>query len=329
MPISDKKLLIEKVEKDLANELTAAKLESVLAILSTAMNDFDVTRTILCPEENADSDELLEAFLTAKAIEGRSPKTIERYRYIISKLIQSVNAPVAKMNVYHIRKYLTDCKANGHSDSTIAGNTSVFQSFFGWLHREGLIPKNPTANISAIKTPKKIRLPYSEVEIEKLREACDNDRDLAIMYFLLATGGRISEVCAINRDDMDMQRMECKVLGKGNKERTVYINAVTAMVLARYLSTRTDSLPALFIGKGSERMKPGGVRAMLKRIGEKAGVDNVHPHRFRRTIATNLIDHGMPIQEVAAFLGHDKIDTTMKYIHVKQENVKTSYHRYC
>lgn len=214
------------------------------------------------------------------------------------------------------------------ADRTLEGYRTVFSSFFGWLYKEKLIQDNPCANLGPIKHMKKVRVPYSEVELEKLKEACQTVRDKTIIYFLLSTGCRISEICGLDRDDIDFMTLECTVLGKGNKERTVFLDDITAMMLKRYLAERKDNSPALFIGKGSERMTPGGVRFRLKTIAERAGVQNVHPHRFRRTLATNLIDRGMPIQEVASILGHDNINTTMTYVYIKKENVKNAYRKY-
>lgn len=326
MPIADKLTLMREVESDLSDVLTAAQLRSVMAKISTTLDTYDVARSTLA-DENASSD-LLDTFLSAKSLEGRSAKTIDLYRYIISKFLSAVNTPVPQINVYHIRKHLSDRKAEGKSDTTIDNSRNILRSFFGWLHREGLIERNPMENIAPIKTQKKVRVPYSAVEIQRLKDACKTDRDLALIQFLHATGGRISEVCGLDRQNIDFRRQECKVLGKGNKERIVYFDSVTAMVLQRYLASRTDDFPALFIGKGTERITPGGVRFRLKTIAESAGVENVHPHRFRRTLATSLIDHGMPIQEVASILGHEKLDTTMKYITVNQSNVRNDYHRY-
>ena len=326
MPVADKLNLMREVEKDLADVLTASQLRAVMATISTTLDTYDVAQTTKA--EGYQFNDMLDTFLSAKSLEGRSAKTIELYRYIISKFLDSVNTPVPKINVYHVRQYLSERKASGISDVTIDNSRSIFRSFFGWLHREGLIERNPMENIAPIKTQKKVRIPYSDVEIQQLKDACKTDRDLALIHFLQATGGRISEVCALDRQNLDFQRRECKVLGKGNKERIVYFDAVTAMVLQRYLASRTDSLSALFIGKGTERIKPGGVRFRLKTIAETAGVENVHPHRFRRTLATSLINHGMPIQEVASILGHEKLDTTMKYITVNQSNVQNDYHRY-
>lgn len=161
-----------------------------------------------------------------------------------------------------------------------------------------------------------------------MKENCTSLRDRAIVCFLLSTGCRISEVCALDRDTIDFSNLECTVHGKGNKNRIVYLDDVTAMLLKRYLYSREDAKPALFVGKGSDRMTPGGIRLMLTKLGEASGVTNVHPHRFRRTLATNLVERGMPIQEVATILGHDKLETTMKYVFINPTSIKNSYKKY-
>ena len=273
-------------------------------------------------------DELLDAYISAKTIEGRSPKTLDRYKYIITKMMKSINIPVRKISVFHIRTYLTKEKQRGLSDRTLEGTREVLSAFFGWLHREGLINSNPISNLGTIKYAKVTRLPYTQVDIEKLKESCNNDRDRAIISFLLSSGCRISEVCALNRTDIDFDNKQCTVLGKGNKERIVYIDDITVLHLKRYLNNREDEYEALFIGKNTKRLQPGGIRYMLKKVANRAEVSNTHPHRFRRTLATSLIDHGMPIQEVAIILGHDKLDTTMGYVYTDNKNVKNSYEKY-
>lgn len=326
MSVADKTVMMKKISEKLNDSLSVSQLTAVMQSIAQTVDDFEIAYS---PVDgfSTNTNELIGEFLSAKTIEGRSPKTIERYRYCINRFMNAVKVPIESINVYHIRKYLMDTKAAGSSDRTIEGYRCVFSSLFGWLHKEGLLSSNPCANIGAIKCAKKVRNAFSSVEIEKLLENCSL-RDRTIVHFLLCTGCRISEVCALNRDDIDFHAMECTVLGKGAKERTVYLDEVTLMLLQRYFLERSDDSPALFSGKGTARMSPGGIRFMLKKLETRAGVENVHPHRFRRTLATNLINHGMPIQEVAFILGHDKIDTTMKYVCVSQTNVRNAYHKY-
>lgn len=325
MSIAEKQLLVDNVLTNMASELTGTQLIALRQCLSDQMESFTIEQA---KTEYNESEDYLGAFISAKQIEGRSPKTIERYEYIIMKLMSAVGVPTKHISVYHLRNYLADMKERGLADRTLEGMRSVFSSYFGWLQKEGLITKNPCANLGPIKYMKKVRLPFSDVELHKIKEQCRSKRDIAIVHFLLSTGCRISEVCSLNRDRIDFDKKECVVLGKGNKERTVYIDNVTALILQRYLDDRKDKSEALFAGKGTDRLKPGGVRKLLNGIGDRAGVENVHPHRFRRTLATNLINRGMTIQEVANILGHENINTTMTYVFVDQANVHNSYERY-
>lgn len=326
MSIADKNLLVKSLENQLGAVLTVTQMTAVMQIVSAELSRYNLEHA----DEEAVPMDLVNAFIDTKKVEGRSDLTLERYTYIIRRFLEKVKVPVEKVNVYHLRNYLSSEKQRGVSDGTLEGAREVFSSFFGWLYKESLIPTNPCNNLSAIKCQKKIRLPYSDIDIQRMKEGCKTDRDRAIVFFLLATGCRISEVCALNRNDLDLNAMECTVLGKGNKERTVYFDSVTALMLKRYLDSRTDDEPALFLSaRRKQRLEPACVRYILKSIEGKQGeLSNVHPHRFRRTLATGLIDSGMPIQDVAAILGHDKLDTTMKYVYLSKENIKSSYRRY-
>ena len=325
MAIEAKATLLNEMERALAAEVTAAERDRILAILTEALDRYDLT---IIQQDGIQQDDLLDAYLSALAIEGRSAKTIERYRYLIGRMMAAVRTQTRQITVYHLRRYLSDEKARGISDRTLESTRQVFSAYFNWLQRERLIDQNPTANLGAIKYQKKEKDIYSDVDIERMKFGCRSLRDRAIVAFLRATGCRISEMCGLDRGDVDLQSLECKVLGKGNKERTVFLDQVAAATLQAYLDTRTDDHPALFIGKGTTRMHPGGIRKMLVDLGAAAHVTHVHPHKFRRTTATNLIRHGMPIQEVAAILGHDKLDTTMQYVVLDKSDIKNSYRKY-
>lgn len=318
--------VVQNVTEQVGDFLTVTQTKKVANILDDELQNYDIVE-LKAGAIDGNSMNLLTMFLDAKRIEGRSEKTIARYQYILERAFKDIGVPIEKITVHHLRGYLMQEKKRGLSDGSLEGVRCTLSSCFSWLNKEGLIPKNPCANIGVIKCQKKIRLPYSAVDIEKLKDSCKTQRDRALISFLLSTGARISEVCALNISDIDFHSMHCKVLGKGNKERTVYINEVTAMELKKYIETRTDIHEALFIGKGSDRMTDQGVRAMLNEVGKAAGVPNVHPHRFRRTLATNLIGRGMPIQEVAFILGHENINTTLKYVHITEQSVESSYRR--
>lgn len=325
MSIAAKQLFLKDLENRLGSIMTVDQLNSALPILSEVVNSYDIEEL---PADDRSSMDMLKAFIEAKEIEGRSSKTLKIYEYLISRFLSGVKAPTEKVTVYHIRSFLMSEKQRGIGDSTLGSLRSVLSSYFGWLHKEGLIQMNPCSNLGTIKCPKVVREPFSKTDIERMKEGCKSPRDKAIIAFLLSSGCRISEVCSLNRTDIDFQTGECKVLGKGNKERIVYLDSVAVMLLRRYLSTRDDAHNALFLGLRNERLEPGGVRVMLKVLGKKTGVANIHPHRFRRTLATNLISRGMPIQEVAAVLGHDKLDTTMRYVYLEKSAIKNSYRKY-
>lgn len=326
MALEAKVSLLNQLEKTLSPVLSAANMPSVMGTLSDVLAEYNVEQnpTTQC------ADDCLEAFISAKQIEGRSEKTLERYNYILGKMIAFVKVPTRNITVFHLRSYMAEEKKRGIADVTLEGTRSVFSSYFGWLHKEGLISQNPCANFSPIKCQKKVKVAYTAVELEELKCACGNLRDKAIMCFLLSTGCRISEVTRLNISDVSLEKRECVVLGKGNKQRTVYLDDVTAALLRLYWATeRNDKSPALFTGRGTSRITPGGIRAMLKRLQRDAHLESVvHPHKFRRTLATTLIHHGMPIQEVAAILGHDKLDTTMKYVCLDKTAIKYSYNKY-
>lgn len=327
MSITAKQFLIKNVAASLAEDLTAKDLDRVRDVLNETLALFEV-ETAQAGKADAETDDLLGAFLDAKRIEGRSEKTLRLYDYRIRQLIDAVDVPIRHVTVFHLRKILMEQKQRGIADRTLAGMRSIYCSFFGWLYNEGLLPANPCANLAPIKVPKVVRLPYTDVELERLREACTSPRDKAIIAFLLSTGCRVSEMCELDKDDVDFSRGEAVVLGKGAKERTVFLGDVAMMHLRRYLMERKDDSPALFASRCSDRLTPNGVRKMLHAAAVRAGVEDVHPHRFRRTLATTLIDHGMPIQEVATVLGHDKLDTTMCYVYQCKEDIHNNYRKY-
>lgn len=324
MAIEAKAVLLKGLEQQLSTQITAADMARVLSAVSDQLAAFDVSQT--AAEDT--QDDLLDAYVSAMRIEGRSEKTIARYTYLIGRMMESVKVNTRSITVYHLRQYLASEKARGISDRTLESNRQVYNAYFNWLFREKLIDDNPVANLGAIKCAKKIKAVFSEADIERMKFCCKTIRDRAILAFMLSTGCRISEMCQLNRDDVDLNTMECRVLGKGNKERIVFLDQVAAMLLREYLAQRTDDSPALFVGRLTNRLSPNGVRKMLSVISESSTVERVHPHKFRRTLATSLIRHGMPIQEVAAILGHDKLDTAMQYVIMDKTDVKNAYRRY-
>lgn len=327
MSIADRAIALSQIKDGLSAQLTVKQLDSVMSVIQTTLNVYSIELTDR-GAVNTGYEEWLEAYLNALQIEGKKKSTIKHHRYIIGQFFRTVNVGADAVNTYHIRKYLSDMKDGGNCDNYISNIRSTLLPFFAWLQNEELIRTNPCKNISKIKVPSVVRMPYSKTDLELMYKACDNPRDLALIHFLRATGCRIAETCALNRSEIDFRNNECVVYGKGAKERTVFLDSVAVMYLQDYLDTRTDTLDALFIGKGTERITPQGVRAMMKRLEEKCGLENIHPHRFRRTFATNLIERGMPIEDVAKLMGHSDISTTMKYVYQSKSKIKAEYKKF-
>jgi len=329
LSIEAKTNFLNETEKALSSEITARDLTTVLRILSDVMQHYDLFQT---PTGEPTKDDLLECYLASQKVHGLSEKTIDRYQYVIRRLMNALGVPTRQVTVHHIRGWLAKEQDRGISDGTLRGLRDVFCAYFGWLHREGLIERDPTGNLDPIKCPKKRKAIYTPIDIEKLNTKCTelrySIRNRAIVAFLKSTGCRISEMTGLNRGDVNLHSLEVVVTGKGDKQRKVFMDEVAGMLLKEYMDTRTDDCEALFVGQRDERLQPGGVRSMLNKLADVAGVKHVYPHKFRRTLATNLNRRGMPIQEVAAILGHENLDTTMKYVILNDQDLKNDYRRY-
>ena len=321
MAIDAKISFLNQTEKRLATEVTAETMTKVLRIIADVMEGYNIQER----QQAEDNDDLLECYLDAMKVQGRSEKTLGRYRYVIERMMAAVNVPTRRITVYHLRQYLSQMKEAGRQESTMESVRQVFSAYFNWLQRESLIEKNPVANLGAIKCPKKQKQTLTDIDMEKLHRSCKCKRDRAIIAFLASTGCRVSELTGLDRDAVDLDNLRCVVHGKGNKERMVYLDGVTGMLIRAYMAERRDKSEALFTNRYGNRLTQDGVRDMLLRVAEDAGVEHVHPHKFRRTLATNMARHGMPIQEVARILGHDKIDTTMRYVVLDDEDIQHKY----
>ena len=321
MASQDKALLMNKVEETLKPRMFANLLEEAIDEIQDHLDEFDITHI---NQDVIKTEDLLIVYLNAKKVGGRSEKTLTRYAYVIGRFLKAVGIKTKDITTDHVRDYFSKELARGVAESTVDGIRETLNAYFGWLEQEKLIRRNPVVHIEAIKYQKKERLSLSATDIELIKRK-SGVRDNAIVSFLLATGCRISEMTQLNRTDVDLDAGECVVLGKGNKERTVFLDDVAILTLKEYLSQRNDDNEALFVGCRKERLQPGGVRAMMKRLSKASGVENVHPHRFRRTNVTRLLNHGMAIQEVAILAGHSKVDTTMKYFAASKTRIKNSY----
>lgn len=274
---------------------------------------------------------LLEKFESSKLLEGLSHRTIKYYKGIIQLLCKSTFKPLDELTTKDIKLFLKNYQSEtGIQNASLDDMRRVFSSFYNYLDEENIINKNPVRSIHRIKVKKKIKSPFTEEEIIRLQDSCDNKRDTALIDFLYSTGVRVSELCHINIEDVDFNNKELIVFGKGNKERIVYFDNRTKVHLKAYLDSREDNNDALFVKNiyPYKRLTPSGVEYICKEIGRSANVKHCHPHRFRRTLATRLIDRGMPIEQVQKLLGHTKIDTTLIYASVNQNNVKSSHEKY-
>ena len=324
--------IINAVSSAVCTLLTPDQLQSVQDAIALQLSSYELqVRTTEVAVVDNTPDNLLRKFIATKRIEGKSEATIKRYRDICYMMIHTFCKPLPEITTYDLRYYLADYKQRRNvSNRTLDGIRRCFSSFFSWLSAEGWIGRNPCAALSQIKYTKVIKKPYTTTEMERLKQACTNIRDLALLEFLYASGCRVSEVVRLNRSDINFLSRDAVVLGKGNKERTIYLTPVALMHLEDYLKARADNHPCLFANLKSpcERLSKSGIEAALKAIGKRAGVSNVHPHRYRRTLATNLLDRGAKIQDVAAILGHADLKTTQVYCYINQQNVQAAYRKY-
>ncbi len=274
---------------------------------------------------------ILNKFISSKEIEGCSNRTLNYYKDNINKMFDAVNLPVNEITTEILRNYLADYKNNSNAGMvTIDNMRRTLSSFFAWLENEDYIVKSPVRRIHKVKTTRRVKETLTDENLEKLRDTCSNVRDLAILELLISTGMRVGEITRLNISDMNFQERSCIVLGKGNSEREVYFSAKSKMYIEKYLKTRIDNNEALFVSliKPYNRLGISGIEIAIRNLGKQANINKVHPHKFRRTMATMAIDKGMPIEQVQKLLGHIKIDTTMEYAMVNQNNVKNSHRKY-
>ena len=275
--------------------------------------------------------ELLQLFITAKQVEGCSLKTLRYYQRTVENLFGAMTGTIIQLSTDDLRSYLARYQAEtGCSKSNLDNIRRILSSFFARLEQEEYIIKNPIRRIKKIKTEQTVKETYTDENLEIMRDNCENLRDLAIIDLLASTGMRVGELVQLNRSDIDFENRECIVFGKGKKERPVYFDARTKIHLKNYLNSREDTHPALFVTlfKNTKRLGIAGVEIRLRKLGQKLGISKVHPHKFRRTLATKAIDKGMPIEQVQKLLGHAKIDTTLAYAMVNQSNVKHSHQKF-
>lgn len=325
-----KQQIITDVVQKMLPHLDNAQLKQLQKVLEYTLFGCEITKQDEKKATN-DNSKLVDAFVAAKRIEGCSEKTLKYYRTTIDAMLNSVDKSIRHIQTEDLRAYLTDYQSKNQSSRvTIDNIRRILSSFFSWLEDEDYILKSPVRRIHKVKTASNIKETYTDEELEKMRDNCTELRDLAIIDMLASTGMRIGEMVLLNKTDINFNERECVVFGKGDKERIVYFDARTKIHLQNYIDSRTDDNPALFATLRSphERIKIGGIECRLREMGMALDIEKVHPHKFRRTLATMAIDKGMPIEQLQQLLGHKRIDTTLQYAMVKQSNVKIAHRKY-
>lgn len=324
-----KEQLISQVQQQMLPYLNNEQLSKLRAAMEYCLHGLEITETDQ-PQEQ-EQPNAVAAFIAAKRIEGCSEKTLTYYRKTIEAMAVGIGKTPQQITTDDIRQYLTAYQVQRKSSKvTIDNIRRILATFYSWLEDEDYIVKSPVRRIHKVKTAKTIKDTYTDEALELMRDNCGTLRDLAIIDLLASSGMRVGEMVALNRDDINFNERECVVFGKGSKQRLVYFDARTKMHLQNYLDSRTDSDPALFVTLRApfQRLQIGGVEVRLRELGKRLLIPKVHPHKFRRTLATSAIDKGMPIEQVQQLLGHQKIDTTMHYAMVKQQNVKLAHRKY-
>lgn len=324
-----KELLIAEIQRKMLPHLNNAQQHQLHKVLVDCLRDVELSM----PDQSHEADciDTVSAFIAAKRIEGCSERTLAYYSNTIEAMTRTIAKPVQQITTDDIRQYLTTYQLRRKSSKvTIDNIRRILATFYSWLEDEDYILKSPVRRIHKVKTAKIIKDTYTDEDLERMRDNCDSLRDLVIIDLLASSGMRVGELVALNCDDIDFNERECVVYGKGSKERLVYFDARTKIHLQNYLNSRTDNNPALFVSLRAphNRLQIGGIEVRLRQLGRKLAISEVYPHKFRRTLATAAIDKGMPIEQVQQLLGHQKIDTTMHYAMVKQQNVKLAHRKY-
>ena len=324
---------VNDVLRDMLVYLDNGQAEQLRRVLRHNLFGYEIQRSDSTSIEDVDAENarLTSAFLSAKRIEGCSEKSLSYYRKTIETMSGKIGKGITHITTNDLRSYLTDYQTERKSSKvTIDNIRRILSSFFSWLEDEDYILKSPVRRIHKVKTAVTIKETYTDETLETMRDHCDSLRDLALIDMLASTGMRVGELVLLNRDDINFEERECVVFGKGSKERMVYFDARTKIHLQNYLAQRTDSNNALFVSLKApyERLQIGGVESRLRELGKRLSLPRVHPHKFRRTLATMAIDKGMPVEQLQRLLGHQRIDTTLQYAMVKQSNVKIAHRKY-
>lgn len=328
-----KEMIINEIIQQMLPHLNNAQIRLLQRTLTYNLSNYEIISTSPMQKNRIkeDNQELIGRFIAAKRIEGCSEKSLKYYQSTIESMLFMLNQDICHITTDSLREYLTEYQKRKQSSKvTIDNIRRILSSFFSWLEDEDYILKSPVRRIHKVKTGSMIKDTYTDEVLEKMRDNCSELRDLAMIDLLASTGMRVGEMVQLNREDINFNERECVVFGKGNRERIVYFDARTKIHLQNYLDSRKDTTPALFVSLKSpfKRLNIGGVEERLRELGRKLNIPNVHPHKFRRTLATMAIDKGMPIEQLQQLLGHQRIDTTLRYAMVKQSNVKIAHKKY-
>lgn len=321
---------VREVETDLVNVVPRELIDQVLMVVIRRVDEYDIsTRCTEVAIRDSENDLLLKRYLASVAVSGKSVKTIKAYGLFLRRFGLTVGKNLVDVTEPDIKLFLGENLQRGLKETTVDGYRAYLSAFYKWATIYGYVDKNPCENITPIKKPKVRRLKYSDVELDKMVSAIENERDRAIYEVLLSSGLRASEFLALDRWDIDFQTLRVNVKnGKGKKDRVTYITNVAAEHLKNYLKTRTDDNPCMFYSHNKCRLSARGLSKILKKISKDSGVTNIHPHRFRRTFASNMAENGAPIQVIQQLLGHSSLDTTMVYVNTSDEQLEFTYKRY-
>lgn len=321
--VTEEYVKVMEIEREVFPYLDAEQSERLHSAL---------VRVLIPPPPSKDNEGFIREFIAAKGIQGCSPRTCEYYAHELVRAAKIVGKPFGRWSSDDVRQYMAGCMSNGCNETTANNKYRVLSTFFMWMEGEEYVDRSVMRKVSQVKVPRRRRRPFSQNDIEMMREACSGDRDRAIVEVLLSSGMRASELVGLRKSDVDIERRRAVVIGKGNKEREVYFSEVAQMYTRRYLAQRDDDEPWLFVSKtrrlGSyQKLSVSGLESFIRGLGRKAGVDKAHPHRFRHTMATEALKRGMPIEEIKTLLGHDKIETTLVYAEIDHENVMNNARR--
>lgn len=326
--------VISNITKDMEDSLTdyqLNKLKESLIINFEGVEFIIKTDELKHQEELSENKKMIDSFISSKQVEGCSGRTVKYYKETIEKFVNNFDKSIKQISTNEIRNYLSNYKENSSCGSTTIDNIRrVLSSFFSWLEDEDYIIKSPVRRIHKIKTALVVKEVLTDENLERLRDECENIRDLSLIELLISTGMRVGELVNLNITSLNFEERSCIVLGKGNKEREVYFDAKTKLHLKEYISKRNDTNNALFVSmrEPHQRLSISGIELIIRTLGINSNINKVHPHKFRRTLATMAIDKGMPVEQVQKLLGHVKIETTMHYALVNQSNVKISHRRF-